>query len=141
VGRTRLSCERPRLTWQPDDGQAIQSCYANELVLALERNSVGQWRHCFIGKCQMTQLDAQAIGSEGEPHPLARETHRQIREAVDRSERSLRWFGEGESENTIAEILDAQGRLVREVGQQVVAVAYQLDNLVALVRTMQSDEE
>jgi hypothetical protein len=89
----------------------------------------------------MTDLDVSKVGNDEDPHPLARETHRQIRAAIDRSENSLRWFGEGENENTIAEILDAQGRLVREVGQQVVAVAYQLDNLVALVRMMQSDRE
>jgi hypothetical protein len=87
----------------------------------------------------MTHLDVPTVGGDGESHPIAREVHRQIREAIDRSEISLRWYGEGEDEKSVAEIIDVEGRLVRELAQQVVAVAYQLDNLVALVRTMESD--
>ena len=62
-----------------------------------------------------------------------------IREAIDRSEVSLRGLAEGEDGETVAQIVDAEGLLVREIGQQVVAVAYQLDNLVALVRTLITD--
>ncbi len=89
----------------------------------------------------MTDLDVPIAGSDGGSHPIAREVHRQIREAIDRSEISLRWLGEGEDGETVAQIIDAEGLLVREVGQQVVAVAYQLDNLVALVRTMAAARE
>ena len=84
----------------------------------------------------MTHLDVPNAGSDGEWHPIAREVHRQIKEAVDRSEISLRWLGEGQNGKTVAQITDAEGLLVREIGQQVVAVAYQLDNLVALVRAL-----
>jgi hypothetical protein len=101
---------------------------------------MGQLGIVFIGKCDVTNLDLPMVGSEGEPHPLAREAHRQIGAAIDRSERSLQWFGEGENETSIAEVVDAQGRLVREIGQQIVAVAYQLDNLVTLVQSIKSDE-
>ena len=82
----------------------------------------------------MTNLDVTIVGSDGESHPIAREVHRQIREAIDRSEMSLRWLGEGENEKTVAEMIYAEGLLVREIGQQVVGVAYQLDSLVALCR-------
>ncbi|HEV3280406.1 MAG TPA: hypothetical protein VG032_02265 [Acidimicrobiales bacterium] len=40
---------------------------------------------------------------------------------------------------SIAVVIDAEGRLVREIGEQIVAVAYQLDNLVTQVRTMKTD--
>jgi hypothetical protein len=86
----------------------------------------------------MAHLDVPIVG-DGESHPIARDVHRQIREAIDRSEISLRWIGEGEDGKTVAKVVDAEGLLVREIGQQVVAVAYQLDNLVALVRTLMSD--
>ena len=33
----------------------------------------------------MTNLNATIVGSDGESHPIAREVHRQITEAVDRS--------------------------------------------------------
>ncbi len=84
----------------------------------------------------MTDLDVPIGGNDGESHPIAREVHRQIRESIDRSELSLWWLGEGGNGKTIAQIIDAEGLLIREIGQQVVAVAYQLDNLVALVRTL-----
>ncbi len=87
----------------------------------------------------MPYLDVTTIGSDGESHPIAREVNRQIRAAIDHSEMSLRWIAEGQDEKTIAEVVDVEGRLVRELGQQIVAIAYQLDNLVALVRTMKSD--
>lgn len=86
----------------------------------------------------MTRLDVPIVG-DGESHPIARDVHRQIREAIDRSEISLRWLGEGEDGKTVAKVVDAEGLLIREIGQQVVAVAYQLDNLVALVRTLMND--
>ena len=86
----------------------------------------------------MAHLDVPIVG-DGESHPIARDVHRQIREAIDRSEMSLRWLGEGEDGKTVAKVVDAEGLLIREIGQQVVAVAYQLDNLVALVRTLIDD--
>ena len=86
----------------------------------------------------MAHLDVPIVG-DGESHPIARDVHRQIREAIDRSEISLRWLGEGEDGKTVAKVVDAEGLLIREIGQQVVAVAYQLDNLVALVRTLIDD--
>lgn len=89
----------------------------------------------------MTNLDVTIVGSDGESHPIAREVHRQIREAIDRSEMSLRWLGEGENEKTVAELIYAEGLLIREIGQQVVGVAYQLDSLVALVQTLAADRE
>jgi hypothetical protein len=85
----------------------------------------------------MAQLEVPIVG--GESHPIARDVHRQIREAIDRSEISLRGLAEGEDGETVAQIVDAEGLLVREIGQQVVAVAYQLDDLVALVRTLMTD--
>jgi mevalonate kinase len=87
----------------------------------------------------MAHLNVTTIGGDGEPHPFAREVHRQIRDAIDRSERSLRWIAEGEQENKFAEVINAEGRLIREIGQQIVAVAYELDDLVALVRAMRID--
>jgi hypothetical protein len=87
----------------------------------------------------MPYLDVTTLGGDGEAHPIAREVDRQIRVAIDHSEMSLRWIAEGKDEKTIAEVIDAEGRLVRELGQQIVAVAYQLDNLVALVLAMRSD--
>jgi hypothetical protein len=49
-------------------------------------------------------------------------------------------IAEGDNQSTIAEVIDAYGQLLREIGQQVVAVAYQLDNLMSLVQTTtQSD--
>ena len=89
----------------------------------------------------MSQLDVTTNGGDGESHPIAREVHRQIRGAIDRSEMSLRWIAEGEDQNAIAEVIDVEGRLVREIGQQIVAIAYQLDNLVTLVRTMESGKD
>ncbi len=86
----------------------------------------------------MAHLDVPVVG-DGESHPIPREVHRQIREAIDRSEISLRWLGEGEDGKTVAKVVDAEGLLIREIGQQVVAVAYQLDSLVALVRTLIDD--
>ena len=41
----------------------------------------------------------------------------------------------------VAELIFAEGLFVQEIGQQVMAVAYQLDNLVALVQTLASDRE
>ncbi len=87
----------------------------------------------------MTYLDVAIIGDDGESHPIAREVHRQIRAAIDRSEMRLRWIAEGEDELTFAEVVTAEGQLVREIGQQIVAVAYELDNLVTLVRSIESD--
>ena len=89
----------------------------------------------------MTRLDVPVGGTHGESHPIAREVHRQIRDAIDRSESSLRWLGEGDDGKTLAQIIDAEGLLVREIGQQVVAVAYQLDNLLMLVRSMVAARE
>jgi hypothetical protein len=87
----------------------------------------------------MPYLDVTTIGGDGESHPFAREVHRQIRAAIDRSEVSLRWIAEGETQNTFAEVVNAEGRLIRELGQQIVAIAYELDDLVSLVRTMRND--
>ena len=84
----------------------------------------------------MTGLDVPIEDGHEESHPIARDVHLQIREAIDRSEISLGWLGEGEGGDTIAQIINAEGLLVREIGQQVIAVAYQLDNLVTLVRSM-----
>ncbi|HEV3281711.1 MAG TPA: hypothetical protein VG032_08905 [Acidimicrobiales bacterium] len=86
----------------------------------------------------MAQLDVPIVG-DGESHPIARDVHRQIREAIDRSEQTLSWLGEGEDGETVAKIVNAEALLAREIAQQVVAVAYQLDNLVALVRTLITD--
>ena len=63
----------------------------------------------------MSQLDVTTNGGDGESHPIAREVHRQIRGAIDRSEMSLRWIAEGEDQNAIAEVIDVEGRLVRKL--------------------------
>jgi hypothetical protein len=146
LGTLRFNELNPRVnSWRTADPTTeaesqLQVAINPYLLLVTGNGSVGQLQISFrIRKCKMLHVDSSAIGDEKEAHPIAREAQTQIRAAIDRSEMTLRWIAEGGNDKTVATVIDAEERLVREIGQQIVAIAYQLDNLVMEVRTITGD--